>query len=174
MGELFEQLYERDCPQCGNRLLVVSFPTPDEIRTAAGLGNEKAASMFQQVERQEERQTRWEAEHLARTEQLPNLDAPSVTARIVIGPAPDDASSDSHLELWLNNQLVHREPGFYETLEPLKRIVPLLRSKYGMRLESIDTSGANLYLYGDRLGSIAEGKQILSESGFGAGGRQSD
>jgi len=39
MGELFRDLYERDCPQCGSRLLVVSFPTNEEIRAAAAASN---------------------------------------------------------------------------------------------------------------------------------------
>jgi hypothetical protein len=173
MGEIFRELYERDCPQCGNALLVISFPTVDEIRAAVASGNQEAISMLKNVEAQEVRQVRWKAEQLVRAEQLPDLDGPVVTATIVIGRDPEDESSDTYLELSLNDQFVHREPGFYETIEPLQRIVPLLRTKYGERLKSIDTSGADLYLYGDRIGSIAEAAAILKESGLDNRGRSS-
>jgi hypothetical protein len=133
----------------------------DEIRAAAASGNQEAIGMLKTVEFREERWARWKAVNLSRVEQLPDIDGPVVIARIDIGP---------ELELRLNDHLVHREPGFYETIEPLKRIVPLLRTKYGERLKRIDTSGANDYLWGDRFGSIAEGTEILKESGFDSQG----
>ena len=166
MGEVFRDLYERDCPQCGSRLLVVSFPTPEEIRAAAAESNPEALSMLKSLEKREARWDRWEVERLARVEQLPDLDDAIITAWMTIGRDIDDPQSDTQLKLWLNNQLVHREPGFFESIEPLKRIVPLLRTKYGERFKSIDISNATTYLYGDRFSLVDEGTAFLRESGL--------
>lgn len=67
--------------------------------------------------------------------------------------------------------MVHHEPGFYESIEPLKRIMPLLRAKYGERFKSMDISHATDYLYGDRLSLLDERDEFLRESGFREQGR---
>jgi hypothetical protein len=169
-GEVFRDLYERDCPQCGTRLLVVSFATHEEIRAAAAASNQEAISMLKAVEESEARWDIWEVERLTRVEQLPDLDESVITASMTIGPDLDVPQSDSELKLWLNNQLVHREPGFFESIEPLKRIVPLLRAKYGERFKSIDISQASVYLYGDRFMSNEEDEFLLA-SGLREQGR---
>ena len=55
LGECFEQLYERDCPQCYAHLLVISFPTEEEIRMAAARGVPEAISELERIERRNER-----------------------------------------------------------------------------------------------------------------------
>jgi len=50
-SEVFEQLYERDCPICAERLLVVSFPTLDEVAEAAKRGVPEAIRELETISR---------------------------------------------------------------------------------------------------------------------------
>ena len=170
-GELFEQLVERDCPKCHERILVIPFPTSEEIRSAAADGNKEAAESLKSVEQREKRISIWQANHLSRLDQLPELEVSDIVAAIAIGHGKGE-DSETKLELSLNQQVVYSELGFWETIEPLERLVPLLRRRYGDRLKCIDISfAANQYLYGDRLASVEEGRAILQASGFNSDGR---
>ena len=42
--ELYAELADYSCTECDDMILIVSFPTMEETRTAAAAGNEKAAA----------------------------------------------------------------------------------------------------------------------------------
>ena len=47
--EPFAELAEYSCPKCDVHLILVSYPTGDEVKTAAAAGNEEAQHMLHQV-----------------------------------------------------------------------------------------------------------------------------
>ena len=51
--EQYRDLFDGSCPQCEKMLIVVSFPTAEEIRKAAADGNEGALQMLPMVRRRE-------------------------------------------------------------------------------------------------------------------------
>ena len=48
--ELFEELLEHSCPDCARHLLLVSFPTLDEITAAAARADAEALEMLARIE----------------------------------------------------------------------------------------------------------------------------
>lgn len=146
-----------DCPECDRSVLLVNYPTEDQVRAAAVAGNPDAVEQLVSVERQHRYAETVVASRLHDATQLADLpgDVIDVTFQFVQGP------DSAELVVLANGQALHREVIFYESLEPLERLVPLLRQRYGDRLRSIDPSGANLYFLGDRLSSIEEMDAIL-------------
>jgi len=51
--EQYRDLFDGSCPECEKMLIVVSFPTAEEIRKAAADGNEEALQMLPMVRRRE-------------------------------------------------------------------------------------------------------------------------
>jgi hypothetical protein len=146
--------------------LVICYASADETIQAAAAGNQYAQEQLPATLAQRARQGRWEASHLTSLDALPTL-TNDVAAAIGIAP-DDDANRETYLELTLNGEIVHREIGFWETTEPLARILPLLRAKYGTHLVSIDLQAAVLYLLGDSYPSFPQMQRILTDSGFTA------
>jgi hypothetical protein len=48
--ELHDAVTDYACPQCGNLLLIVSHPSLDQVRAAAGAGNAEAAAQLAIIE----------------------------------------------------------------------------------------------------------------------------
>jgi hypothetical protein len=47
---IFDELFDVGCPSCEKLLLVVGYPTTEEIRAAAAAGNESARDWRRQIE----------------------------------------------------------------------------------------------------------------------------
>lgn len=152
-GEVFRELVEYDCPNCGERVLFVLFPTRAEVESAAASGVADAIAMLASVRRADQRWSR------------------VVTSRAVPVSEPDELATgdircslrledDEHNEPWLvlaaNGLDVHRELAVWESTEPAHRLFTAMHSRYRDRLVEFDCEPAMLYLGGDRLSSAAE------------------
>lgn len=147
-----------DCPQCDRPVLHVSHSTEEQVRTAAGTGDPDAIDHLATIERQKRYAQDVVASRLHDASQLgePSDEMIDVTFRL-----NQRESEGTELVILANGHQLHREVIHYESLEPLERLVPLLRQRYQDRLRSIDPSGANLYFLGDRLTSVDELNAIL-------------
>lgn len=53
--ELHDAVTDYACPECGNLLLIVSHPSLEQVRAAAGAGNEEALSQLAIIEEARDR-----------------------------------------------------------------------------------------------------------------------
>ena len=154
-GEMFRELMEMDCPGCGERLLVVSYPTLAESRANWSKLSEGERA---DVETIELFNRRFEATRLKAPSQLPEIggndlvlewdfaDADPGQARA--GPmSRETVIRHGQFEVW-------REPAQWEGYERFIEVLGMLRERYGARLKDlVPTATSELFLYGDRLAS---------------------
>ena len=153
-----EYLTEYDCPQCQRSLLLVSYPTADQVKEAAAGGHAAAIKQLAVVEWRKRYAEAVAASRLQDAAGLAEVSGDSIDVVFELLERTDDVTE---IVMSANGHVLHRELVYYESLEPLERLVPLLRQRYGNRLRSIDTTGANLYFLGDRSKSIEEMDAIL-------------
>ena len=147
-SELFDELYELQCPRCDARLAVVSLPTHDQVRDAAATGNERAQRDLVNVERIDAR--RASASRLALTDiaVLPDFDGPE----LIIHWDQEKVDDEQYTVLLYGGRVLWRELAFWEGLTRYEEVVALLELKYGTRLRGvIPTKRSELYLGGDKL-----------------------
>lgn len=146
--ELFDALYELECPRCDARLAVVGLPTHDQVREAAAAGNESAKRDLVDVERIEARRARASRLALADIEVLPDLDG----AELIIHWDQEEVDDEQYTVLLHGDRVLWRELAFWEGLTRYKEVVALLELKYGTRLRGvIPTQRSETYLGGDTL-----------------------
>lgn len=146
--ELFDALYELECPRCDARLAVVGLPTHDQVREAAATGNESAQRDLVDVERIEARHARASRLALADIEVLPALDG----AELIIHWDQEEVDDEQYTVLLHGDRALWRELAFWEGLTRYKEVVALLELKYGTRLRGvIPTQRSETYLGGDTL-----------------------
>jgi hypothetical protein len=141
-SELFDELQQLSCPKCDAHLLLVSYPTGEDIQRAAEEGHEEAVRMLPQVlareatqAEAEKRLSRWKREAVQRASDLPELQGDELafhwdTARI------DD---DTYFVIKVGEQLVCREPAYIDR-ERFGQVKALLKERYGARFRRLDTS----------------------------------
>ncbi len=154
-GEMFRELMEMECPGCGQRLLVVSYPTLAESRANWSKLSEGERA---EVEAIELFNRRFESASLKAPSQLPELECDELVldwdfAETCPGTAgggqtsPETVIRHGHIEVW-------REPALWEGYERFVEILGMLRERYGARLKDlVPTAASELFLYGDRLAS---------------------
>jgi hypothetical protein len=140
-GEVFDALFEADCPRCGGRVTTVTFPTLAESR--ANWDTLSRADKLT-VELVEAHLDGFERRKLSRPDQLPDLHGEDIESR----DGGDRIIRFGDLVVW-------REPAFYEGYERFVEVAGILAQKYGSRLQDLVPSRASeLYLYGDRSASL--------------------
>jgi len=148
-GEMFDELGERCCTKCGERVFMLNWPTATQVEVAAFAGNEEATRQLVDVGQRQTRMARAAREDLISVDQLPDVDAEDIRASLDV---ESESEHNPEMCLFLNGTIVHREPAWYEGIEPLVRMLPILQEKYGERLHSISIGqGASLYLLGSAL-----------------------
>lgn len=141
--ELFDALMQLSCPTCDRHLLLVSHPTFDEIREAAARGNEEARAQLSWVERLEAKEARFERMKLRESEQLPEVEGDEL--HFVW-----DLDEGGDLALRLGDQVLWREPVFYEDWPRFNEVRELLKRRYPGRFRSLKpTDASEFYLFGD-------------------------
>ena len=151
--ELFDELFKFFCPKCGIGIGLVAYPFESETRDAADQGNPEAISELAGIER-----GKIQAEKILRSQisQINELN--------------DISDQDIDIEFWLdgpddwlvisgNGAELGRELCFFESIEPIERLLPLLKEKFGNRLKTIRWERAELYLCGDK---SSLGRQIFN------------
>ena len=145
--ELFAELCEYSCPACHASLILVSFPTADEVRTAAARGNAEAQAQLETVVETETRRERHERTKLKSPEELPDLvgDDLHFIWDLAAGDDAEDMVQVKHCE-----RVIWTELAFYEDWPRFNEVKDVLKRKYGERFGSLCPSeGAKLYLFGD-------------------------
>ena len=145
--EPFEELFEASCPKCGARLAVVSYPTADEVRRAAGEGNEKASRDLKKVLEREAFLQRYEARQLKSPGQLPKIEGTSLEFE---WDAVEESGEREVVIRLRGGPEVWREFEAWENWPHFVEVRRILRERYGARFKSLTaTAAAELYLYGD-------------------------
>ena len=173
-GEEFKDLGEWDCPKCHERLFIVFWPTREETLAAAAAGDSEAIAESENIKYSDSRDEYWSKNKLTSPAQLPDpgdgvIRAGLTTEETASPPYPlnPGLEKDTQLCLVLNGTVVHREPVWYETIEPLERILPVLHEKYGKCLTSIFIGEPACYwLLGDRLSMLGKYEEVLTKNGY--------
>ena len=161
--ELFDELFELNCPSCDSRFDLISFPTSSEIREAAQAGSEEALEMLQEVERSEEAN----ADRAKRRQNLEQLhrtmsdDEPRLAFRF--RTEGGESLSPAWLVLDANRREVYREPSGFECWEAIIELTEILLSQFGDRVHSVDAREAANELAGDDLGASGKVYRFLDE-----------
>lgn len=122
--EVFEGLNEMACPNCKEKIGVVSWPTPVDEKV--------------------------DFDRLSSPEQLLELPEDSI---VLIWDIERYDGGDTIIRF--GNQVVWREPAFYEGYERFIEVANILVQKYGSRLRDlIPSKSSEMFLYGDHLISL--------------------
>jgi hypothetical protein len=158
-GEVFAEIVEYDCPQCGERVTFAAFPSREETAAAAQSGNDEAARALPSFD---ERDRRWE--RVLETQGSAVLDPPELAeGDVYCALKLERGGDDTWLVLMANGQDLHRELAVFESTEPARRLLAVMRERYGDRLRSFDYQPALVYLGGDRLGAVGVLENLVSD-----------
>lgn len=165
--EMHRDLTDGSCPHCDKMLIIVSYPTSEEIREAAAAGNEDAVRSLPLVQRREELDAQFDRDGLKSPDQLPDL--PDNELEFTWDWAlpeneeensPEDkltgttAERDKRTLILHDGHVIWQEPAFYEGWPRFNEVKAILLAKYGARFKSLTpTDAAKLYLFGDDLNS---------------------
>ena len=142
-GELFNELFELDCPSCSESVTFVPYPTTVESRANWDLLSDRERA---QVKRVETHLTKFETMSLKTTEQLPDITAPAFS---LIWDYVDNMTMLRHGET-----VIFSEPALYEGYERFEEVALILKERYGTALTDLVPSQASwFYLYGDAISS---------------------
>jgi hypothetical protein len=142
-GELFDYGIERDCPNCQEPILLLTFETVDELAQhpdALAPGEREAfaeRSNFVQ---------RWRGRMLKSPDQLPDLRDDEITLLW------DVDSETEEILIRTEDHVIWRQPTAYEHYAYFVDALKILKAKYGRALvDVIPTDRAKNDLWGDRL-----------------------
>lgn len=144
--EAHADLFDVSCPKCEKMLLVVPYPTFDQIREAAQNGRPDAQSMMPSIEKSELRRKEFDREKLKSPDQLPELDGDELH---FIWDS-ERSGDDRFVVIQCEEKTIWREPEWWECWQRFNEIKLLIRQRYGERACSlVPTERSLLYLYGD-------------------------
>lgn len=148
--EPFDELAQYSCPKCDRHLVLVSYPTGDDIKEAAARGNEEAVKMLPQVLEREarevvaakERRERWQREAVHKASDLPDLEGEALSFLWDVGVV----DGLSYFVIRHGEEVVCREPA-YQGTERFPEVRALFKERYGARFSRLDiTEEAKDYL----------------------------
>lgn len=139
-------LFDVSCPKCEKMLLVVPYPTFDQIREAAQRDHPEAISMMPTIEKAELRRNEFDRSKLKSTDQLPEL----YGSELHFVWDSEDCGNDRFISIICNKKTIWCEPEWWECWQRFNEVKTLLRQKYGDRACTLTpTERSLLYLYGD-------------------------
>jgi hypothetical protein len=142
-GEMFDSLFEMDCPSCHQPVTFFPYPSIQESRT-----NWEHLSEGErlQVERADSYRDRFNAMSLKSPEQLPDIASPAFS---ITWDHADDMTV-----LRYGDDIIHCEPEVWEGYERYEEVALILKKRYGdALLDLVPSAASELYLYGDRISS---------------------
>lgn len=153
-GEMFNDLYEIDCPSCGKRVDVVLYPTIEESRANWEKVSDADKAM---IEAREQFIKEAESRCLASPEELPEVEGDEL---IFVWDQLREENDVGDTLITHGKQIIWREPSFYEGYDRFKEVAEILKKKYGDRfIDLIPAERSGNYLYGDRISA----PQIIEE-----------
>lgn len=142
-GELFDELFELDCPCCGEKVTFIMYPSIQEA-----LANGDKVSEADRAE-MEDMQRFWDmcaSLELKSPEQLQDIDAPAFTMQW--------DKEDRMTVLRCGDTVIFTEMALWEGWERYQEVALILKQRYGdALLDLVPTPESENYLYGDRLSS---------------------
>lgn len=143
-GEIFSEVYEMDCPRCGQEAVaVIQIPTWEEKRQNWDKLSEEDKRA---VEAFEAHLQEFERRKLRSPDQLPDLQGES----LVVVWDTNEKRGETSLELDL--QVLWTEPAVWEGYWRFIQVAQILSLKFGARLKDlVPTDRSEVWLYGDIL-----------------------
>jgi len=146
-GEMYRELFGLDCPECGEEITVIPFPTFAESRANWEKVSEVDKMM---IELAEKRREDFLSRSLHSPDQLPNIDGDD----LILVWDVDGSPSDGNVLIKHGKDIIWREPSSFENYRRFEEVVNILKEKYGDCLQDlVPTRKSYLDLYGDCLGS---------------------
>jgi len=156
-GDIYATFGEKLCPRCNAILFVLEWPTTEESRQN---WDKLDDAEKRRLERREARDQEIAERSLKAPEQLPELDG----EELILGW---DQQGDDML-ITYGDQIIWREPVFYEGSDRFAEVAEILHQKYGDRLRDlVPSEQSKLYLYGDwtyTATKVEQTRQLLREN----------
>ncbi len=140
-GDLYEDGFEVNCPECGNLLEFVVLPTFDEV-LKYGTEEEK-----KEVREQMEFWEKWEALSLKSANELPEIEGEN----LIFEAKERKFKRQEFLFIMYNGKEVWKEPLLYEYYERFIEIGKMLKEKYGNRMKDFVPPEYQVWLLGDKI-----------------------
>lgn len=141
-GEMFNALFELDCPKCDQKLAMVGYPSFEEVLK---YGSE--------AEKAEIRRIKQKLEDHKNQELTLNTPLPKLTGLQKIRfEERYELNQRVILDIYANDHLIFSEEVYYEYSERLMEIIKILDIKYRGRIQSIEVE-STFDLCGDRFDS---------------------
>lgn len=148
--EIYDILLDVTCPTCDKMLLIVNYPTTEEVKQALNSGNVKAAGDYMSVLATEAYNKYFEEKKLKSVEQLPEIQGDELDFIWDFENLPIDGMFNSETVIRYKEVVLWREPAFWEGWFRFNQIKEILSQKYGNYFHSLKpTPESELYLYGD-------------------------
>ncbi len=145
-GEMFNDLYEIDCPSCGKRVDVVLYPTIEESRANWEKVSDADKAM---IEAREQFIKEAESRCLESPEELPEVKGEVL---IFVWDQHKYEKNRDDTVITYGKQVIWTEPAFYEGYDRFIEVAKILKKKYGDRfIDLIPAQRSGNYLYGDRI-----------------------
>jgi len=158
MGE-YKDLFDVRCPKCSKMLLVVPFPTGEQVKEAAAAGNVEAINALPLVHRREALEERFERTKLKSPEQLPDLQEEEID---LVWDTENAGEEQASFVIKAGDRVLWREPLFWECWPRFNQVKVILKQKYGRRCRSLTpTDRSHVWLFGD---SISASGNVSSTS----------
>lgn len=145
--DIFEGVNEMACPICKEKIGAVSWPTQAELKEnfdKLSPGDKILVTLS------EAHHNEFALRKLSSPEQLPELPGESI---VLIWDIERYDGGDTIIRY--GDQVVWREPAFYEGYERFIAVAKILTRKYGSRLKDfVPSKNSGLFLYGDRISTI--------------------
>ena len=149
-GDVFDYLFEMDCPKCGEHIMSISHPSNEESRKH---WDEVSPDEKLLVEISESRHRDFEKRKLSSSDQLPDLPGDDLVIYWDM-EFRGDTIYGSNTIIRFGDLVIWREPVFFEGYERYLEVASILSNKYGTRLHDfIQTKDSEGYLYGDKSGA---------------------
>ena len=153
-GEMFNDLYEIDCPSCGKRVDVVLYPTIEESRANWEKVSDADKAM---IEAREQFIKEAESRCLESPEELPEVEGDVL---IFVWDQHKYEKNRDDTVITYGKQVIWTEPAFYEGYDRFIEVAKILKKRYGDRfIDLIPAERSGNYLYGDRISA----PQIIEE-----------
>lgn len=144
--ELFDELFKFFCPKCRIGIGLVEYPFEFETRDAAGQGNPEAIRELAGIERGKIQAEKILGSQINQINELNDISDQFIDIELWL----DGDGWETNLVIAGNGTELGRELCFFESIEPVERLLPLLKEKFGNRLKTIKWERAELYLCGDK------------------------
>jgi hypothetical protein len=149
--EIHSELFDVSCPRCRTMLLIVGYPTIEETKAAAEVGNPAALADMDQALMVEGFRERWHASKLKEVSDLPDIEGDG-RFDLAWDMRADDDGGDHLTVIRQGERVIWTEVAAYEGIDRFFEVLRLLRERYGNRLRFLlPTPSSEVYLYGDKL-----------------------